>query len=662
MPLSARSRGVLSSSLKERRGSLRNTSFDRSVVFLVYGLQLRPVRADIKGMTRLERATSAAVVVITFWVLSRADLLADVPFASIVGLLACSVLLSTITMRLVRTSYASLVKLHVGIALQMGAVAVLIYATGLGPVLAVVFFIVVVGAVRIRGYSAAHPATLWALLALLAGQIAIELEWAPSVIDERLLRGVTALNALGLVFAGSVLASALAEKEVSETQLWHRSLHDPLTGLANRTLLVDYLGQALERAQKGALTLAVFYINLDRFKVVNDSLGHVVGDQLLVGVAERLLGCLRHNDVAARPGGDEFVLIIEDVSTINGAANVAERVFEAIGMPFELGDHSVVTTASMGIALSTTGQVDPEPLLRAAHLALQEAKQRGRGRYEVFSSELWATAHKRLELELELRKALDEGQLEVYYQPLVSLGSGGIVDMEALVRWNHPTRGLVPPLDFIPLAEETGLIVPLGRWVLEQACRQTKEWQEQIPTNPPLMVSVNLSGRQLQHSGLIDDIIDVLRETRLAPEHLRLEITESVLMVDLRVTIAQLSRLQGLGVMLAIDDFGTGYSSFDYLKRFPVETIKIDKSFVDGLGEDSNDSAIIQSVISLAHALKMTVVAEGVEKVTQLEELRVLGCDRFQGYLFARPMPAKDAGALIRSESLGAKAPELPTS
>lgn len=623
--------------------------------FLVRRLQFLVIGADITGMTSLERATSSAIVVITFWVLSRADLLADVPFASIAGLLACAVLLSTITMRLVRTSYASLVKLHAGIALQMAAVAVLIYATGLGPVLAVVFVIVIVGAVRIRGYSAANPATMWALVALLAGQIAIELEWAPSVIDERLLRGVTALNALGLVFSGSVLASALAEKEVSETQLWHRSLHDPLTGLANRTLLLDYLGQALERAQKGARTLAVFYINLDRFKVVNDSLGHAVGDQLLVGIGERLLGCLRHNDVAARPGGDEFVLVVEDVSTINGATNVAERIFEAIGMPFELGDHSVVTTASMGIAMSTTGQVDPEPLLRASHLALQEAKQRGRGRYEVFSSELWATAHKRLELELELRKAIEEKQLEVYYQPLVALASGGIVEMEALVRWNHPTRGLVPPLDFIPLAEETGLIVPLGRWVLEQACRQTKEWQEEMPTDPPLMISVNLSGRQLQHSGLIDDIIDALRETRLAPEHLRLEVTESVLMVDLRVTIAQLSRLQGLGVTLAIDDFGTGYSSFDYLKRFPVETIKIDKSFVDGLGESSNDSAIIQSVISLAHALKMTVVAEGVEKVTQLDELRVLGCDRFQGYLFAKPMPASDAGAFILSELQGTK-------
>lgn len=606
-------------------------------------------------MTRMEQAIGAAFGAVALWLLTRAELLADVPFSSLAGLLACALILFMISMRLVHNSYASMAKLHIGIALQMTGVTAVIYATGLGPLLAAAFFIVVVANVRVRGSRAAIPGTLWALLALLTGQLAIELQWAPAVVDDGLLLGVMALNAFGLAFSGLVLGGAFSDKETSEGQLWHRSLHDPLTGLANRTLLLDYLGQSLERAQRAERSVALLYLNLDRFKVVNDSLGHDVGDRLLMGVADRLLGCLRRDDVAARLGSDEFVLIIEDTSTLKDLTNVAERVEEALSMPFELENHSVVTTASMGLAISTTGQVEPEPLLRAAHLALQEAKQRGRGRYEVFSSELWASAHKRLELELELRKAIEEGQLEVFYQPLVELSSGGVVDMEALVRWNHPTRGLVPPIDFIPLAEETGLIVPLGRWVLEQACRQTKEWQERIPTDPPLMVSVNLSGRQLQHSGLIDDVIDVLRESRLAPEHLRLEITESVLMVDLRATITKLGRLRELGVTLAIDDFGTGYSSLEYLKRFPVETIKIDKSFVDGLGESANDSVIIQSLISLAHALEMTVVAEGVEKSMQLDELRALGCDRFQGYLFARPMPAADAEAFLCGKSLEAK-------
>ncbi|HEX7214148.1 MAG TPA: EAL domain-containing protein, partial [Methylomirabilota bacterium] len=404
-------------------------------------------------------------------------------------------------------------------------------------------------------------------------------------------------------------------------QLARQAFRDSLTSMPNRALFMDRLSHALTRTERRGEQLAVLFLDLDRFKVVNDSLGHSVGDQLLVGVSQRLAGCLRPEDTIARLGGDEFAILLEDVKDDRGPTSVADRLTAELQQPFKVEGREVIITVSIGIAMSTAKRMTPEDILRDADLAMYHAKGKGKARYEVFDKSMNAPAQERMDLELDLRNAVTRGEFTLHYQPVVDLPSGRITEVEALVRWRHPQRGLLFPADFVGLSEETGLIVPLGRWVLHEACRQTRQWQLASP-GTPLAISVNISARQLQQPGLVEEIAAVLRDTRLDPSTLRLEITETVVMHDAPATLAKLEALKALGVQLAIDDFGTGYSSLGYLKRFPVDTLKIDRSFVKGIGGNVEDSAIVRAVITVAKSLNLSVTAEGIETAEQLEHLR----------------------------------------
>ena len=463
---------------------------------------------------------------------------------------------------------------------------------------------------------------------------------------------------------GGIVLNArdVTERTALQAQLSHRAFHDELTELPNRALLLERLGHALARGTRTGRQTAVLFIDLDDFKVVNDSLGHRVGDQLLVAVAERLTGCMRPGDTAARIGGDEFVVLVEDLVRRADAEGVGERVAEELRAPFVLQGRQVFVGASIGIAVGGVNEfVAPDDLLRQADVAMYTAKNRGRGQSVVYDSTMDAQPMKRLEMEADLRRALERQEFRLHYQPIVELTTGRVTGVEALLRWEHPQRGLVPPARFIPLAEETGLIVPIGRWALYEACRQAQAWRDAgaHPSRSVIVMSVNLSGRQFQHPRLVEDVAEALRDTGLPPELLKLEITESVAMEAGIGTIQTLQALRGLGVRMAIDDFGTGYSSLAYLKRFPVDTLKVDRSFVDSLGQDPQDTAIVRSVVSLAKTLGLSVTAEGVETVQQREELRAAGCDEAQGYYFARPQPSEQVSALVAVGRIGAGAEVL---
>ena len=430
----------------------------------------------------------------------------------------------------------------------------------------------------------------------------------------------------------------------------HQATHDALTGLPNRTLVLDRLTHALARSQRKTNALAVLFVDLDRFKVVNDSLGHSVGDEVLVQVAQRLQAAVRPGDTVARLAGDEFVVICEDVAEERDVIRVADRVAQAVAAPIPLYGRDTIITASIGIALASA-ETRAEDLLRDADVAMYRAKERGRARLEVFDQAMRTRMLRRLEIEHALRRALQEDAFTLHYQPTVHLESGRVISVEALLRWEHPEWGLVMPGEFVPLAEETGLIMPMGRWVLEEACRQLAAWRRLRPECADLNVSVNLSARQFADPNLADIVSGALSESGLSPSGLWLEITESVLMEEAQTTIETLRALRGLGVHLSIDDFGTGYSSLSYLKRFPVDVLKIDRSFVDGLGTDPEDEAIVTAVVRLAQALDLDVVAEGVETAEQLAELRRLGCTAVQGFYFGRPKPPGETLAFLTSSA-----------
>jgi diguanylate cyclase (GGDEF)-like protein len=433
----------------------------------------------------------------------------------------------------------------------------------------------------------------------------------------------------------------------------HQATHDGLTGLPNRNLVIDRLTHAIARARRRPDTLAVLFIDLDRFKVVNDSLGHSVGDEVLVQVAQRLEEAVRPGDTVARLAGDEFVVVCEDVEGDADVLALAHRIADAVAAPIPLYGRDAIITASIGIALAGES-TRAEDLLRDADVAMYRAKERGRARLELFDEDMRTRMLQRLEIEHALRRALQRREFVLYYQPTVSLATGRIVSVEALLRWPDPERGLVMPDEFIPVAEENGLIMPLGRWALEEACRQLAQWRREYPEWSDLEVSVNLSARQFADPDLVPVVAGALREAGLDPSGLWLEITESVLMEEAESTVETLRALRALGVHLSIDDFGTGYSSLSYLKRFPVDVLKIDRSFVDGLGTDAEDEAIVTAVVRLAQALELGVVAEGVETAGQLAELRRLGCTAVQGYYFGRPMPAADLASKLTASALAA--------
>jgi diguanylate cyclase (GGDEF)-like protein/PAS domain S-box-containing protein len=439
----------------------------------------------------------------------------------------------------------------------------------------------------------------------------------------------------------------ITQRHAVEQELKHQAFHDSLTNLPNRSLFMDRLQHALSRLKRHKESLAVLFLDLDRFKIINDSLGHEVGDQLLQAVAERLISCLRPDDTVARLGGDEFTILMESIGGVDDAVLVAERIADALQQPFTLNGQEVFMTTSVGIAVSYDGGDSPEDLLRDADVAMYRAKIKGRAQHEVFDPDMNARAMERLTLETDLWQAIGRGELRVHYQPKMDLRSGQIVGVEALVRWQHPQHGLVPPGDFISLAEETGIILNIGQWVLREACLQACRWVEQELSATPLQMSVNLSVRQLQQPNLADEVAAVLAETGLAPHLLKLEITESVIMGDAEHTIAMLRDLKALGVHLAIDDFGTGYSSLSYLRRFPMTTLKIDRSFISNLGVDREDTEIVRAIISLAQTLGLNVTAEGVETAAQMEQLQALGCDWGQGYFFSRPLATDAMNALL---------------
>jgi len=435
-----------------------------------------------------------------------------------------------------------------------------------------------------------------------------------------------------------------ARKEVEE-QLLHLAHYDTLTDLPNRTLFYDRLQQSLAHSRREDGTAAVIFIDLDRFKLVNDTLGHAAGDHLLQQAARRLKAKLRASDTVGRLGGDEFAVILSDLASADDAGAVAQQLMRVLEQPFELDGREMFITASVGITLFPTDGTDPDTLLKNADAAMYRAKEQGRNTCQFYRAEMNARSVERVSLERHLRRALERGEFLLHYQPQLHLKTGQIIGMEALIRWQHPEMGLVSPAKFIPVAEETGLIVDIGSWVLCTACAQNKAFQE--AGLPPITVAVNLSPRQFRQRGLVKSIRAILEDTGLNPRYLELEITESMVMHNAEEVITTLSELEGMRLQLSVDDFGTGYSSLNYLKRFPVHRLKIDQSFVRDIGTDPDDTAIAQSIIALGHSLDLKVLAEGVETAEQLAFLENAHCDEAQGYYFSRPVPAEEVGRFI---------------
>ena len=435
------------------------------------------------------------------------------------------------------------------------------------------------------------------------------------------------------------------DRKLLADRLAFDAAHDVMTGLLNRSSFTEHVSAGAGRPPSDR-TVAVLFIDLDHFKVVNDSLGHAVGDELVVTVAERLRRTLRPTNVIARFGGDEFVVLCPDLASAEGASTIARRLLDALAEPIALAGDEVFVTASIGIAIARDGDT-PETLLRDADAAMYRAKNCGRARSAVFEPDDQGSAVEALRTGTDLHRALEREELVVYYQPITNLRTGRVIGFEALIRWDHPERGLLAPADFIPLAEETGLIVPIGAWVLETACRQLVRWQsvrDRQHKRGRLAMNVNLAPRQLADPTLAGTVERVLRETGVDPNFVCLELTENALMQNAASATEALNRLRALGVHVSIDDFGTGYSSLSYLKRFPVSALKIDRSFVDGLGHDNEDTSIVEAIVTLAHALGLTAIAEGLEHPSQLEALRVIGCDYAQGFLLGRPLPADVLG------------------
>lgn len=446
---------------------------------------------------------------------------------------------------------------------------------------------------------------------------------------------------------GTHLYMAIMQRRV-EDMIRHQASHDRLTGLPNRLLFDERLSLALAYAHQSGEMLAVMFLDLDRFKTINDTLGHAVGDQLLQQVARRIADCLSQSDTIARWGGDEFTLVLPQICSVHDATKVAKRVINVLNTPFRFGEQEFHITTSIGIALAPYDGKDAETLLKNADAAMYRAKQQGKNSFQLYASDMNTQALEQLVLANDLYKALNRGEFLLHYQPQVSLQTGQIIAMEALIRWQHPERGLVPPSQFIPLAEETGQISAIGEWVLQTVCEQSRAWQ--AAGIPPIRIAINLSARQFQRQNLAQLIARILSTTGLEARYLEVEITESIAMQDVAVTIAVLEELQAMGVYISIDDFGTGYSSLATLKRFPLDTLKIDREFIKDLTTTAKDGALVQAIVALGHGLNLSVIAEGVETLEQQEFLRSADCDSFQGYFFSKPLPAEAAIQLYLSK------------
>jgi diguanylate cyclase (GGDEF)-like protein/PAS domain S-box-containing protein len=465
-----------------------------------------------------------------------------------------------------------------------------------------------------------------------------------------LTRGLAVRNEAGEAYRMAGSQSDITTRKQAEERLLHDAFHDCLTGLPNRALFIDRLGMAIAHAKRRlSYTYAVLFIDLDRFKNVNDSLGHSAGDELLVVVARRLESCLRPGDTVARLGGDEFSILLDEVADVDHAVQVAQRLHREMERPFRVRGHEVFVTLSLGITVGAGGDYDrPEDVLRDADTAMYGAKSSGKARDAVFDRDMHDRAVALLELETDLRRAIERAEFEIYYQPIVSLDSGRISAFEALLRWRHPRRGLLHPNSFVPVAEDTGLIVPIGWWVLREACGQLADWQALPAGGEHLAVTVNLSSKQFMQADLVERIQDILSQTGVRPDSLRLEITESTIMGQAEDAIAKLLALRDFGVKLYIDDFGTGYSSLSYLHRLPVDALKIDRSFISEMDGGGERSEIVGTIVTLARTLRMDVAAEGIETAEQVSRLRALSCHYGQGYFFSKPLAGAAASGLIQ--------------
>jgi diguanylate cyclase (GGDEF)-like protein len=455
-----------------------------------------------------------------------------------------------------------------------------------------------------------------------------------------------------VLFAVLVLVLLQHERNKWAKEMAHRALHDPLTKLANRVLLRDRVDHALQRSARNGDKHALLFLDLDNFKAVNDTLGHECGDALLVGVAERVEGCVRPSDTVARLGGDEFAVLCESIEDRAQAERVSRRLVEALSAPFEIRSQRVTVGASVGIAICD--QEDRvEDILANADVAMYAAKASGKGGCEIYEPDMRRALLMRVDIEADLQRALEKEEFFLEFQPIVEVQSGKVAGAEALVRWNHPARGLIRPNDFIPLAEQTGMIRDLGAWVLRQACRQAKQWQDSFPTDPALKIAVNLSAAELARDELVDDVRQVLSESGMPASCVILEVTESMLMRNTEHTIDMLKKLKETGVRLAVDDFGTGYSSLSYLTRFPIDAIKIDKDFVDGIERGAEEAALVRAIIHMGESLGLQTVAEGIETLEQLTELRRLGCSEGQGFFLARPLAIETMAKVLAASAAG---------
>jgi len=448
----------------------------------------------------------------------------------------------------------------------------------------------------------------------------------------------------GLVMNYIAIFSDISERKRSEERIQHLAHFDALTGLPNRILFRDRLEQALIKAQRNGDKVAILFLDLDRFKHINDTLGHGVGDSLLKEISNRLLACMRDQDTVSRQGGDEFIIVLPDTDS-TGAARVAEHIVQNTSKRCQIEGYDLHITPSIGISMYPDDSLEKDTLIKYSDVAMYQAKDSGRNTYKFYTSEMNVRVFQRMSIESGLREALEKGHFILYYQPQISLQTGYIIGCEALIRWNHPEKGLIPPASFIPIAEETGLIVPIGDWVMKEACRQAIAWKAQGLRS--ITMAINLSAIQFSHTHMAHQITSLLEETGLAPEHLELELTESILMQGIEATLETLNNLAGFGLRLSIDDFGTGYSSLAYLKRFPLHKLKIDQSFVRDITQDANDAAIVRTIIGMAKSLNLDVIAEGVETKPQADFLRQAGCDEMQGYYFSPPVPAEQFAAML---------------